>query len=1275
MNNTKTHLVLVLLISFVGFFAAAVEPSVRFNQLTVEDGLSQNSIKSITQDHKGFLWFGTNDGLNRYDGYQFKHFRNDPEDDTTISSNHINVIFVDSQGVLWIGTTNAGLNRYNRESQRFTHFKQNDSDSSSLSHNYVTSIVEDSNGNLWVSTMNGLNKYDAQSNQFIRYKHVPSNPQSLPDNRVQSLYPDTDGTLWIGTQTGGLSQFNPGTQQFNHFQHEVDNPNSLSHNFVKAIIKDPEGNIWAGTEGGGLNIYNPKTRQFKRMVNDPNDPYSLSYDHIWTLFTDKQGVVWVGTDGGGLAHYDSQRERFINYKHRPSVPHSLSNDDIRSLYQDSEGLLWIGTFIGGVNRIDTKQTLFGHYKHYAFDPNSLSHDSVFSLRLDAKDTLWVGTLGGGMNKMTAGSDKFIHYKHDPQDPTSLSNNSVWDIEEDHQGRIWIATQNGLNLYNEADGNFTRFYHDPNNPNSISHNWVSHIVTDNQNNLWVSTRGGGLNKFNPETGEFKHFKHNPSDPDSLSSDIILSIYPDSDGFLWLATWTGGLERFDPYDEKFLHHRHDENNPNSLSNDTIISITEDSTGNIWATTLGGGLNKYDYKTETFTHYREKDGLANDTVYSIVEDNQQNLWLSTNRGLSKYNPKENTFKNYTVEDGLQGNEFNGNATYKSKTGELFFGGINGFNRFYPETIKENKQPPVLVFTDFLLFNKSVAIQTAPQANDRVFTLPIDINELNELTLNYKQSLISFEFAALNYHNPRKNQYSYKLEGVDKDWITSSANIRRATYTNLPSGVHTLRVKASNANGYWNEEGISIVINVLPPPWRSWWAYTLYFLVITSIISLFVYQQIKKRQVINEHNKQLRFALWGSGDELWDINLTDNTIVSQNRLEILATCEDAGRDTKGIGINKVHADDKELVKTAIRRHIEGEVDYYEATYRAQTTDGNWIWLMDRGKINEWDDDENPTRICGTTKNIHQLKTTEEELRLLTVELEQRVERRTFELRQSNDHLKNTQEQLIESEKMAALGNLVVGISHEINTPVGIAITAISTLKDHVATLYEKLTTNKLRKQDLVSFKDSSQQGIALALSNMYRTSRLVEYFKQIAVNQSGEQISKIKLLPLLENTVEASILQDRPNSQGFVLECPENLQIKTYVGALTQIVSQLVQNTVNHGYSLTDELDILLKVEVSEEGITIVYSDKGKGMDEQTQKQVFDPFYTTNRGANIGLGMHVTYNQICHLLRGSIKCESAPGEGCTYTIFLPCDHRNKESDAADSQTQNEQLEQKITD
>lgn len=1273
MNNSKTHLVLVLLISFVGFFAAAVEPSVRFNQLTVEDGLSQNSIKSITQDHKGFLWFGTNDGLNRYDGYQFKHFRNDPDDDSTISSNHISVIFADSKGMLWIGTANSGLDRYDRKSQRFIHYKQDDANSSSLSHNYVTGIIEDINGNLWISTMNGLNKYDPQSEQFIRYKHLPSNPQSLPDNRVHAMFADTDGTLWVGTQSGGLSQFNPGTQQFQHLQHQVDNPNSLSHNFVKAIAKDDKGNIWAGTDGGGLNIFNQKTRKFKRLIHESDNPHSLTNDHIWTLFKDRQGVVWVGTDGGGLDHYDSQRDRFIHYKHRPSVPHSLSHNDIRSLFQDSEGLLWIGTFSGGVNRIDTKQKLFGHYKHYAFDPKSLTHNTVFSIFKDEEQNLWVGTLGGGVNKKQADGDDFIHFKHDPKDPTSLSSNSVWDISADAQNRLWIGTQNGLNLFDKETETFTRYYHEPNNPNSLSHNWISDIKKDNQGNLWISTRGGGLNKYDPRTNQFKHFRHNPSDPDSLSNDIILSIYSDSDGFLWLATWTGGLERFDPYDEKFIHHRHDENNPNSLSNDTVISIIEDSKGHIWATTLGGGLNKYNHKTDTFTHYREKDGLANDTIYGIIEDNQQNLWLSTNLGLSRFNPELGKFKNYSVEDGLQSNEFNGNAAYKSDSGELFFGGINGFNRFYPETIKENKRPPVLVFTDFLLFNKSVAIQTAPQADQQVFTLPIDINELEELTLSYKQSLISFEFAALNYHNPRKNQYSYKLEGVDKDWITSSANIRRATYTNLPSGVHTLKVKASNANGYWNEEGISIVINVLPPPWRSWWAYTLYFLVITSIISLFVYQQIKKRQVINEHNKQLRFALWGSGDELWDINLVDNTIISQNRLEILATCEEAVRETKGIGINKVHDDDKATVKEAIRRHIEGEVDYYESTYRAQTTNGNWIWLMDRGKINEWDDDKNATRICGTTKNIHQLKTTEEELRLLTVELEQRVERRTYELRQSNDHLKNTQEQLIESEKMAALGNLVVGISHEINTPVGIAITAVSTLKDHVATLYEKLTTNKLRKQDLVSFKDSSQQGIALALSNMYRTSRLVEYFKQIAVNQSGEQISKIKLLPLLENTVEASILQDRPNSQGSVIECPEHLQIKTYVGALTQIVSQLVQNTVNHGYTMTEALDIKLKVTVNDEGITILYKDKGKGMDEQTQKQVFDPFYTTNRGANIGLGMHVTYNQICHLLRGSIKCESAPEEGCTYTIFLPCEYRNKEPESANESK--EKVEKQVTD
>lgn len=1246
MNNTLTYALLAILISLN---AIAIEPSaVRFNRLSVEQGLSQITVNTIIQDHQGFIWFGTNDGLNRYDGYQFKYFRHDPEDPNSISSSQINVIYQDSQANLWIGTASGGLNLYHRDTEQFRHFVLDDTNTNSISDNSVTAIIEDHNQQLWIATMNGLNQYNPKTDKFTRYKHIDTDSNSLIDNRIYSLHYDQYHQLWIGSQGEGLTQLKLDTQQFNHFIHHNQHQEIINSN-IRAITTDHQGKVWTGTENNGLSIYDPRSNSFQHLDHDSQDPHSLSGNKIWVLTTDQQGAIWVGTQNSGLNYYDAQRERFIHYQHRPLISHSLSHNHIRSIFQDQLGQLWIGTFAGGSNRIDTKQSLFGHTKHYAFNPDGLNHNIVVPILLDSRNQLWIGTLGGGINVKPADQEQFKHYLYDPEDPHSISNNNIWTIFEDSAQQIWIGTQSGLNRYDPKKDQFEHYYHEPNNPNSLSNNWVSSIVEDQRGQLWIGTRGGGLNKFDPKTNRFQHFRHIHSDPNSLSDDTILTVFLDNQGFLWLGTWSRGLERFDPYDENFQHHLHDQKDPNSLSNNTVISITQDSRGYIWATTLGGGINKYHHKTNHFSHYREKDGLANDTVYAILEDQQHYLWASTNQGLSKFDPIEETFENFTVDDGLQHNEFNGNSFFKSDKGELFFGGINGFNRFDPQQIEINKQAPQLVFTDLLLFNESVPIVPDPTDNQPTFSIAKSLNELTELTLTYQQSLISFEFSALNFHSPYKSQYRYQLDGIDQHWIVSSPNIRRATYTNLPSGSYTLRVIASNGRGYWNNSGISLDIHVLPPPWQAWWAYAIYSLLITSIISLFVYQQIKKRQAINQHNKRLGFALWGSGDELWDIDLLQHAIISQNRLTTLATTTHNDPYLSRISLNKIHQDDVKLVKNAIKHHLNGDIDHYEATYRAQTTAGEWIWLLDRGKINEWDDQGRPSRICGTTKNIQQLKSTEEELRLLTIELEQRVEQRTGELKRSNDHLKNTQEQLIESKKMAALGNLVIGISHEINTPVGISITAISTLRENVEALDAKLSSNKLRKQDLLKFQQQSQQSIALTLSNLHRTSRLVEYFKQVAVSQSGEQLSEIRLAPLLRNTVNSSISQVRSEIQGVQIECPDKLKITTYVGVLRQIISQLVDNTLEHGYLISEPINIAIKVSVHNQQINLSYTDQGKGMDEQTQKQVFDPFYTTNRGAHIGLGMHVTYNQIRHLLRGNIQCESAPHKGCHYLITIP--------------------------
>ncbi|MGB7439802.1 MAG: two-component regulator propeller domain-containing protein, partial [Coleofasciculaceae cyanobacterium] len=470
---------------------------------------------------------------------------------------------------------------------------------------------------------------------------------------------------------------------------------------------------------------------------------------------------------------------------------------------------------------------------------------ISSIYEDSKDNLWIGTYNSGLDKLDHATGQFIHYTHDSDNPNSISNNNIWSIYEDHLGTLWVGTgDGGLNKLNQKTGKFSHYTHNPDNPHSLSDNSIWSIYEDHQGTLWIGTFHGGLNKFDRKTGEFTHYQHNPDHPHSISDDNIFSIYEDQSGTLWIGTWNNGLNKFDRKTGKFTHYQHNPNNPNSLSYNRVMSMLEYPAGTLWLGTYGGGLDKFDIASETFTHYTVRDGLPNNSVVGILNDDAGNLWLSTGKGLSKFNPDKETFRNYDARDGLHGNEFDGIKAYaKAKDGEMFFGGLNGITSFYPEQITDNPHIPPILITDFRIFDQEVKLDTA-------------ISQAQELKLSYKDNFFSFKFAALDYANPGKNQYAYKLEGFDKDWIYSGER-RYAAYTNLDPGTYTLRVKGSNNDGIWNEEGTSLKITIIPPPWKTWWAYTLYILAVVGAICGYVKwktaAQEKENQLLRENERRL--------------------------------------------------------------------------------------------------------------------------------------------------------------------------------------------------------------------------------------------------------------------------------------------------------------------------------------------------------------------------------------------------------------------------------------
>jgi ligand-binding sensor domain-containing protein/signal transduction histidine kinase len=805
--KAKSHIMLALracclaLVAFLNIPSAVrgQAHTLRFETLSVGDGLSQSAVLAILQDQQGFMWFGTEDGLNRYDGYTFTVYKHDPDDPTTPSDDYISTIYEDRRGELWIGTR-SGLDRLDRVGSRFIRYSHDPRDPQSLSGKWVTAIFEDRDGGLWVGTDEGLNALDPTTGAFTHYLHNSDDPASLSDDLITAIYGDRDGALWIGT-SGGLDRLLVTTGDFAHYRHDPGDSGSLGGNRVSAILEDSQGLLWVATEDGGLDQRDRSSETFVHHRYDPEDPGSLVHNRVRVILEDSRGRLWVGTQNG-LDLYNRDRNQFTHYQHSASDPYSLSSNAVWAIHEDQAGLMWFGTYGGGLSKYNPTTDQFTLYRHNPDLPGELSDNMVWSIYEDGNRVLWIGTFNGGLNRLDRESGAFAVYRHDSEDPSSLGSDDVRAILEDRQNGLWVGTSEGLDCLDRASGTFTHYRHDPDDLQSLSDDRVVVLHEDRLGNLWVGTRSGGLNRLDRLTGDFVRYQSDPENDFSLSDDRVWALYGDSFGRLWVGTLRG-VNVWDPANDQFTRYLHDPEDPQSLSNDGAFSFHEDASGAIWIGTWGGGLNRFDRATKAFSHYTEKDGLANDVVYGIESDSEGFLWLSTNAGLSRFSSRSGTFQNFDVSDGLQDNEFNAGAHFRSDSGEMFFGGIGGFNAFHPDRVTGNVHIPPIAITAFSKFNEVVRADLSPDEH---------------LRLSYRDSFVSFEFAALDYAAAERNQYAYMLEGQDKDWVRAGTR-RHADYTNLRGGNYVFRVKGSNNDGVWNEEGIAVRVTVTPPYWERWW------------------------------------------------------------------------------------------------------------------------------------------------------------------------------------------------------------------------------------------------------------------------------------------------------------------------------------------------------------------------------------------------------------------------------------------------------------------------
>ena len=827
--------------------ASHSQQNLRFEHLGMEDGLSNNQVISLLQDSKGYIWIGTMDGLNKYDGYTFTKYRFDPTDSNSLSQNLIYTIWEDKQGFIWVGTF-EGLCKFDRHTEKFTRYKP-DAKAPFYDPN-ISAINEDNTGMMWVgSASGGLCRFDRQTGNFLSENFFPkqTDDKELLHGTITTIYRDPTGNLWAGTLNGLyqiiLSPTKTGKLPEVTLKNYLNNPadeTSLSNNSVGSVFKDRSGLLWIATLNG-LNSFDTKSGLFKRYHHDSRNINSLSSNEVGNGFgtgiaEDKDGNLWIATRNG-LNKLNKQSNSFTRFYHSSKNPYSIRSNEITTITIDKAGILWVGAWNGNLSKANLNQKQFGHISYDPDNKNSLAGNDVTAILEDSSGNLWIGINGRGLSRWDKKINKFKHFTSNTSDIKTLRSDYVYGLLEDIHGHLWVCNGATLSRFNKQTSEFTHFNSNAAGYKDFDHQIINSITQDKEGYIWLGT-GNGIKRFDEKTGHFTHYYYTPGDTSGISDFTSIAIFADSRDNIWSGFGSIATDRLDKETGRFTHYKHNPKDPASISSNIVNSFYEDTKGNIWMGTSAGGLCQFNYATGKFTSYTIKDGLPDNTVYSILEDNKNNLWLGTGNGLSQFDPAKKTFSNYEYKDGLQSNVFaaghrNRPARYKGKDGTLYFGGPGGLNYFDPLQLKINSILAPVVITQFKLFDK----------------LKKGANESKEIILKHNENYFSFEFSSLSFFNPSKNQYAYKLEGVDKDWINSGSR-RYVSYTNISPGKYEFKVKATNNDGVWNEEGASIIIIIRSPWWQSWWAYIIYgLLLIACVIAIHRYQ--KRRVIMAEREK----------------------------------------------------------------------------------------------------------------------------------------------------------------------------------------------------------------------------------------------------------------------------------------------------------------------------------------------------------------------------------------------------------------------------------------
>ena len=1237
-------------------FSFAPGSVIRFEHLTSEDGLSQNAGLDILQDRRGYLWIGTQDGLNRYDGYSFKIFKHDPDDLESISHNSILKLVEDSNGTLWIGTWGGGLNSYDPVTEKFRRFQHDPDDPTSLADDNVYSILEDSNGTLWIGTLGGLDRFDPGSSTFEHFTFNPDDPQSLSSNAVSLIFEDSRQQLWIGTgangiEGSGLNRFDPATGNMVRYQHDDSDPESLSSNNIADIYEADDGTFWIATggfslRGNGLDHFDPATGKSEHYQYEANDPHSIGTNDLIDLWGDSSGMLWIGTWSNGLNLMDlSQPGHFTRYVNDPFFKDSLSGDEIWSLFKDRSGILWIGTSHNGINKLSPKIGQFGLYQNNPSNPNTLAINATGAFAEDPRGNgnIWIATWGAGLDRFDPKTGLFTHFRHDPKNPNSLSDDLFMDVYVNEYGIVWAGTLGrGLNRLNPITNHVTHYLHDEQDPTSIADDNITALIPDGESGLWIATFGG-LSHYDATSDSFTNYVNNPENPASISHNLVTNLYLDSNDQLWIGTWGGGLNQLDLTDPDsadpklatFIQYRAIPEDDASLSDDSVWAIHEAADGTLWLGTQLG-LNQFDPVTKTFKRYTEKQGLPNNTVLGILEDDAHKLWVTTNNGLARLDPQTGKFTVYDASDGLQSNEFNSNAYYRASDGMMYVGGVNGFNRFDPAKIQPNPIPPPVVITRFEVFNEP---------------LPVDLSGRKPIRLNYKQDFISFEFAAFDFQAPQKNQYAYQLEGFNENWI-EAGNRRYATYTSLPGGEYIFRVKAANSDGTWNETGAAIPVIITPPVWQTWWFISaVAVLAAGAIAGGFRY----RLNAIRERNLHLETLVSDRTFELRGTNKLLETEIEQRKRAEAELEKRAANDLResearframfensaiGIGIMNLnrevldmnpamsnmlgysreellgqspalvtHPDEVAQSTSYFQDLVTGKIDHYVTERRYVRKNGQVFWAQVSMSMVRHADGS-PNYLVGLIADIDaqkqaQAKLAEQEADYLLT-LQQRVHERTEELQQANQRLQQEIDQRIKIEK-----ELAEKAAEE-------AVTADRTrlARDLHDAVTQTLFSASLTAEVLPELWDMDLEEARKSTEELRQLTRgALAEMRTLLLELRPSTLTQTRLGDLIRQLCEAFIGRSRlPIKLSIQGDCPlpPEVQVAIY---------RIAQESLNNVFKYARATQVDVNLFISSNSVNFVTCDNGIGFDMSSSKPTsFGLRIMRERAESIGAEFQIT-------------------------------------------------------